>query len=333
MARRIKRARLSNISPTPPISSPTRYTLRSQNSSPSLLKSMGVGETAQTSTSNMIASKVAAADGDESLFNNETLSDVLIKFGNQQQIHGHKAVLARRSKYFYKAFSGQFPVATGKEIDLGDDEDPEAIRAMTRHIYDLPYDKMIEENTADDSAAYSTNEDLLFHIAVFTAADKYDVASLRPIVVKKFEDLMETSWESEAFATSIQKLTGPSAGHLADDTLQVAAAAFCAKNLTKLIKQDEFVEMIQKEEPFTGRLLIDFLNNRYIPGEVTTVQLKTCKSNTCRNAKLASSSVVCLATHCVFCAKTANAQVVVNGYYETGLLDYKKAKISFDTAQ
>lgn len=80
-------------------------------------------------------------------------------------------------------------VASSNEVDLGDDEDAEAIRAMIRHIYDLPYDKMLEEHSVDDSAAYSTNEGLLFHISVYAVADKYDVPSLRPIIVKKFEDL------------------------------------------------------------------------------------------------------------------------------------------------
>ncbi|KAI4732099.1 hypothetical protein E4T49_00141 [Aureobasidium sp. EXF-10728] len=185
-----------------------------------------------------------ATSSDESLFDNEILSDVLIKFGKQQQINGHKAILARRSKYFYKAFSGHFPVASSKEIDLGDDEDPEVSRAMIRHIYDLPYDQMLEENTGDDTPACSINEDLMFHIGVFTAADKYDVKSLRPLVVKKFESLMETNWESESFTSIIAKLTGPSADHLADHTLQAAAASFCANNPLKLVKVDNFVNMV-----------------------------------------------------------------------------------------
>lgn len=150
-------------------------------------------------------------------------------------------------------------MASSDEVDLGDDEDAEAVRAMIRHIYDLPYDKMLEENTVDDSAAYSTNEDLLFHINVYAVADKYDITSLRPIVVKKFEDLMEITRESDDFVASIQKLTGPSIGYVADPSLQAAAAAFCAKHLHKLVKQDNFVEMIQDEGPFVGRLLVGYL--------------------------------------------------------------------------
>lgn len=44
-----------------------------------------------------------------SLFNDEQLSDVTIRFSGQQ-LFAHKAVLARKSKYFYRAFTGKFPV-------------------------------------------------------------------------------------------------------------------------------------------------------------------------------------------------------------------------------
>ncbi|KAG9524724.1 hypothetical protein KCV07_g1658, partial [Aureobasidium melanogenum] len=274
-----------------------------------------------------MATSGSASSGDRSLLNNEFLSDVTLKFGGQQ-LSCHKVVLARKSEYFFRAFSSQFSVASSNEVDLGDNEDAEAIRAMIRHIYDLPYDQMLDVNSVDDSAAYSTNEDLLFHIAVFTAADKYDVASLRPLVVKKFEDLMETNWESESFATSIQKLTGPSAGHLADNTLQAAAAAFCAKNLTKLIKKDEFVEMIQEQEPFTGRLLTGFLTG----GFMETVQLRTCSGVSCRNTEPSESSLQALWSCCVVCGYDVNKSYSTDTfggerYGHRGTVDYRKAFI------
>lgn len=198
---------------------------------------------------------------------------------------------------------------------------------MIRHIYDLPYDKMLEGNTADDTASYSTNEDLIFHIGVFTAADKYDVASLRPLVVKKFEDLMETTWESEQFATAVQKLTGPSAGHLADNTLQTAAAAFCAKNLTKLIKKETFVSMIQEEEPFTGRLLTDFLAGK----SLDVLQLSTCLRTDCRATNTRTASKIYLNYSCMHCGCSLTSEVYDNmtGTYRTGLglTVFKKAYI------
>lgn len=207
-------------------------------------------------------------------------------------------------------------------------------------MYDLPYDQMLEENTVDDTLADdiddglpfcrrlftnndSTNEDLLFHIGVFTAADKYDVASLRPLVVKKFNALMETNWESESFATSIQKLTGPSAGHLADNTLQATAASFCAEKLPQLIKSDAFVKMIQEEEPFTGRLLTGFLRGGN--GD-SIIQLKTCKKSDCRNT---DPSTVKDFSHpyCVVCGTGAGTRVYTGIGHDYGLVDYKKARL------
>lgn len=44
-----------------------------------------------------------------SFFNDATFSDVKIKFSGQE-ILAHKSTLARKSEYFFKAFTGQFPV-------------------------------------------------------------------------------------------------------------------------------------------------------------------------------------------------------------------------------
>lgn len=187
---------------------------------------------------------------------------------------------------------------------------------MIRHIYDLPYDQMLEANTFDDTAAYSTNEDLLFHIAVFTAADKYDVSTLRPLVVKRFEDLMETTWEGDQFATAIQKLTGPSAGHLADNTLQTAAAAFCAKNLTKLIIKETFVKMIQDEEPFSGRLLTGFMTgiSASLPVPLFRCQQSKCKKLGERDPAFLSGVREYAKKHCMHCdGTTATTYYDVNG--------------------
>lgn len=77
-------------------------------------------------------------------------------------------------------------VASSGTISLGDDDDPKAIHAMVRHLYDLPYDQ------ASVLFAKSTSADLMFHINVFEVADKYDVPSLRVLSVGKFAWLMES---------------------------------------------------------------------------------------------------------------------------------------------
>jgi len=220
-------------------------------------------------------------------------------------------------------------IASNSEVNLGDEEDSEAIRGMIRHIYDLPYDQLLDENVIDNSAAFGTNEDLIFHINVLMAADKYDVASLRPLVVKKFEDLMKTNWESESFASSIQRLTGPSAGHLADTTLQVAAATFCAKNLPHLVKNKNFVRMIHEAEPFAGRLLTGFLEDehkrgKHIPEGAVTIQLKTCKKFACLHAAPSGMSTDRITSYCIMCGISDAQLTMSNQLRESGLVDYKK---------
>lgn len=46
-----------------------------------------------------------------SFFDNAILSDVTIKFSGQQ-IYAHKVTLSKKCEYFFKAFTGGFPVRT-----------------------------------------------------------------------------------------------------------------------------------------------------------------------------------------------------------------------------
>lgn len=62
---------------------------------------------------------------------------------------------------------------------------------MIRHIYDYPYDLSYESGPP-----LSSITGLVFHINVFAAADKYDVHSLRKLVLDKFAGLMEKKMES-----------------------------------------------------------------------------------------------------------------------------------------
>ncbi|KAH0399124.1 hypothetical protein KCU89_g6529, partial [Aureobasidium melanogenum] len=187
------------------------------------------------------------------LFNDKTLSDVQIKLRDGQSIFAHKALLARRSPWFLRAFTGKFPVASSDEICLDDeDDDPKAVRAMISHIYNLFYDQSL------------FTPDLMFHINVFAAADKYDVPSLRALVVGKLPQLMNQKWSTNQteFCKVIQRLCGPNAADFADKSLQASAASFCSEHIMDLIKLDPFVSMLEEGEPFAGRLLTAVLRGK-----------------------------------------------------------------------
>ncbi|KAG9652277.1 hypothetical protein KCU64_g8417, partial [Aureobasidium melanogenum] len=207
-----------------------------------------------------------------SLYNDKTLSDVEIKLRDEQRIFGHKAFLARRSEWFLRAFTGNFPVASSDEICLDDeDDDPKAIRAMIRHIYDLFYEQ--------DLFTSQFILDLMFHVNVFAAADKYDVPSLRAVVVHKFPQLMNQRWSTSQteFCKVIQRLCGPNAANFADESLQASAASFCSEHIMDLIKLDPFVSMLEEGEPFAGRLLTAVLRGK-ANGVMETFVCSGCKS-------------------------------------------------------
>jgi len=57
--------------------------------------------------------RIKAADLNQyphNLFNDKTLSDVRIKLRHGLNVFGHKSILVRQSDWFYRAFTGKFPV-------------------------------------------------------------------------------------------------------------------------------------------------------------------------------------------------------------------------------
>ncbi|KAF1345127.1 hypothetical protein BDV97DRAFT_424393 [Delphinella strobiligena] len=102
-----------------------------------------------------------------SIYDNPVLSDVKILFSGQT-FYGHKAILCQRSKYFMKAITSGFEEAYTGEIDLNTDDDPDRVRNMLRHIYDLPH------------VMKGPSHNLLReYVDLFLVGDKYDVPSLR----------------------------------------------------------------------------------------------------------------------------------------------------------
>ncbi|KAH0270730.1 hypothetical protein KCU91_g7877, partial [Aureobasidium melanogenum] len=197
-----------------------------------------------------MATKDTMESSNCSLYNNNTLSDITIKF-NGRQVSAHKAILAQKSAYFMTTFTGQFPVATSEEVDLGDDDDPEAIHAMLRYIYDMPYAHQI-------TGSSTLEEDLIFCLNVFIVADKYDVAGLRRKVVPDFRLHLQRTWSSEAFVVCVKNLYGPDAIYMADPSLQTAITDF-VDNMSRIAHHKSLVTMIEEDKSFSGRVLASLL--------------------------------------------------------------------------
>ncbi|KAG9676938.1 hypothetical protein KCU99_g2159, partial [Aureobasidium melanogenum] len=246
-----------------------------------------------------------------SLFNSNTLSDITMKF-NGRQVSAHKAILAQKSGYFMTAFISLLPVATSKEVDLGDDDDPEAIQAMLRYIYDMPYAHQVTDHS-------SFEEDLVFCLNVFIVADKYDVTGLRRKVVPDFRLHLERTWRSETFVACMKKLYGPESIHMADPSLQTAVADFFVDNMSKIVHHQSLVTMIEQDNSFTGRILAGLLK----PTSGSIRYLSVCHKPhrgmragpDCTSRLVGDSGYLAAAMngHCVHCGTAAGA-----AYNKTG---------------
>jgi hypothetical protein len=118
----------------------------------------------------------------------------------------------------------------------------------------------------------------MYHVNIFAAADKYDVPSLRVLVVSRFTQLMEQKWSTsqqsqQEFCTVIQCLCGLNAVRLADTSLQKAASAFCSTNILCLVHIDAFLRMLEECGPFAAHLLSAFLKNKRV---MHTLKCRKC---------------------------------------------------------
>ncbi|GAB7356779.1 hypothetical protein MBLNU459_g7673t2 [Dothideomycetes sp. NU459] len=196
-----------------------------------------------------------------SLFNDPLLSDVTLKFSGTE-LKAHKAILAHSSRHFRTAFNGNLKTSSNQVIDLGDGQNAKAVRGMIRHCYNLAYDETIDDTIVDnkdnilgEGGGKSTIKDLIFHIDTFVLANKYDVPSLRILVIEKLEKRMLISWKNPEFADAVKAVWSLDNNSLVDPALRDLVLAFCSDRMPSLIKIPRFVDMIEKEEPFLGKLL------------------------------------------------------------------------------
>ncbi|GAB7324542.1 hypothetical protein MBLNU13_g08446t1 [Cladosporium sp. NU13] len=94
------------------------------------------------------------------------ISDITINLKDDRTVLLHKIVLCRGSEYF----SNLFAKSPQDELELLDDE-PEAMMAVLRHIYGLPY--------PSSSAELDETSSLLPHALVYVTAEKYQIHALK----------------------------------------------------------------------------------------------------------------------------------------------------------
>ncbi|THX80633.1 hypothetical protein D6D04_04491, partial [Aureobasidium pullulans] len=178
-------------------------------------------------------------------FDDEELSDVIIKFG-EEQVFAHKVILASGSVWFEKALLGNFSEAKKKVVELHDDVISGAMMAMLKHLYGMTYHEQEYPGSGKDLPE--------FHLDVFILGDKYDVPSLRLAARKTLLEFMSKEfkgpilWDSSIFV--IQKLLGPDAAQLADRSLELHIEERVLSHARLLLLDDTF-----RSELVRGKML------------------------------------------------------------------------------
>lgn len=102
-------------------------------------------------------------------FDTDELSDITIKFSGRE-VRCHRIILCAASDYFKKlcGVGSRFRERGEKEIELKDDDDPDAVEAMLAYIYSFEY---AEQFSARIDKA-------VFHLNVYVTAKKYLIDKL-----------------------------------------------------------------------------------------------------------------------------------------------------------
>jgi len=147
--------------------------------------------------------------------------------------------------------------ADKKTIELHGDDDHEAVMAMLRHLYGSSY-KEQETWVLDHDRANA-------HLSVFMLGDKYDIKSLRDQAAECFNDVLEEDKRADCLydetVDAIQKLLGPNAPQLADQTLVQSATNFVLENLFLFFLDEHFRKLLAEGVMFKKELALEFLTD------------------------------------------------------------------------
>ncbi|THX93561.1 hypothetical protein D6D03_10026 [Aureobasidium pullulans] len=181
-------------------------------------------------------------------FNNETFSDIILKFGNFK-IHAHKVILASNSTWFEKAFSSGFSEATQTTIDLGNEEDPNLLFAMLNHFYNDDYNNHIGQN--NPIRDHST-----LHLEIFLPADMYDAPCLRDAAKQRFIKGMTNAakWHSPIHDEQIevfQRVVGLDAVQFADVSLQEETFGALEMYVREIMQTPRVAMLVGRGEMFS----------------------------------------------------------------------------------
>ncbi|KAI4752799.1 hypothetical protein E4T51_14051 [Aureobasidium sp. EXF-12344] len=182
-------------------------------------------------------------------FSDKTLSDVIVKFGNQE-IFAHRLILVKSSVWFEKALLGEFKESKQTVIDIGDDDDPIAVTAMLRFFYEGNY-------CLDDFDGKSANQ----HLTMYRLVDLYDAPDLRKAASRHLINSFRAfspGWNdsdqhliADRVVQLVQQILGPSADTFADNSIQQDVFKFILQGANSFYNNELFQELLSNGSMFS----------------------------------------------------------------------------------
>ncbi|KAM0718324.1 hypothetical protein Q7P37_006656 [Cladosporium fusiforme] len=215
---------------------------------------------ASSDSSNMWMIKLQLHQGvalseENSYFNDPTFSDLDIVLSDRR-VHVHRLILCCASEYFRKLLMGPFLESAAKEIQFHED-DPDAMFAMLRFIYGLPYLNGEEYENFDGSTASrqqgneyvcETRQDIIVqHTQVYVIADKYQLPKLQDTVQQNISKILAALpfHRAEPSIALALRICFTQIAH-DEDGVRSAMLNYCAMRVSSLKEEKLFRELLSE---------------------------------------------------------------------------------------
>ncbi|KAL4969780.1 BTB/POZ domain-containing protein [Aspergillus stella-maris] len=142
----------------------------------------------------------------------------------EKEFRVHKLVICSQSGYFARMFSGNWLISeTHKNTVKLEGDDSRFVQTMIDFMYGFAY----------DTTKYGNMSPMMFHVAAYPIADKYDVTKMEEHIKEKFERLVGIYWDMDDLSFAIEEVYHvlPSCERGLRDPLTPEFAADVAKKL------------------------------------------------------------------------------------------------------
>ncbi|KAJ6003925.1 BTB/POZ protein [Penicillium herquei] len=187
----------------------------------------------------------------------------------------HQAIVCTQSSYFRSAMCGGFKESIEKAINI-QDEDPDTIERVLSYLYLREYSNGLHTGssryTSEDSISIDesdseiepepANSTAVNDIAVFLAADKYEIPPLKSLASQKLLNWADTNHASPTFHKVVEVVMTSGPPH--EDGLREIMADVISRHILDLIKCEETVRILDMFGSLGSLVITKLVENKLV---------------------------------------------------------------------